>query len=109
MAEISDRAFAVRLRMLIDVYARGSVTAAASALDIPRERVASVLRLEKRADVHLLTALVGTWKADPLWLLTGETDVERLRLEAQTQEAIVNLLTDVQLALRTRRQASSAA
>lgn len=109
MAEISDRAFAVRLRMLIDVYARGSVTAAASALDIPRERIAAVLRLDKRADVHLLTALVRAWKADPLWLLTGETDVERLRLEAQTQEAIVNLLTDVQLALRTRRQASTAA
>ena len=45
MAEISDRTFAVRLRMLIDVYARGSVTAAAVALDIPRDRLAAILRM----------------------------------------------------------------
>jgi hypothetical protein len=109
MAEISDRAFAVRLRVLIDVYARGSVTAAAEALDIPRERLAAVLRLERRADVPLMAALVRGWNADPLWLLTGETDVERLRLESNAQEAIVNLLTDVQLALRTRQRGASAA
>jgi hypothetical protein len=110
MAEISDRAFAVRLRVLIDVYARGSVSAAAETLDIPRERLASVLRLERRAEVSMMAALVRTWNADPLWLLTGETDVERLRLEANAHESIVNLLTDVQLALRGRtRSAASAA
>jgi hypothetical protein len=109
MAEPIDRAFAVRLRMLIDVYARGSVSAAAHALDIPRERLAAVLRLERRVDVALLAALVRTWRADPLWLLTGETDVARLKLDAPAHASVVDLLTDVQLALRTRRQASSAA
>lgn len=109
MAEISDRTFAVRLRMLIDVYARGSVSAAAMALDIPRDRLAAVLRLEKRVDVPLLTSLVRAWRADPLWLLTGETDVARLMLDAPSHASVVDLLTDVQLALRPRRQRHSAA
>ena len=109
MAEISDRTFAVRLRMLIDVYARGSVSAAAVALDIPRDRLAAILRLERRVDVKLLTALVRAWRADPFWLLTGETDVARVKLEEPAHESIVDLLTDVQLALRPHRRASSAA
>lgn len=111
MPEISDRTFAVRMRMLIDVYARGSVSAAATALDIPRDRLAAVLRLEKRVDVVLLAALVRVWRADPLWLLTGETDVARLKLDEPARASVVDLLTDVQLALRSprRRSSSSAA
>ena len=100
MSVLSAKALAIRVRTLIDIHAGGSVTRASAQLSVDRDELAQILRAEhKIPDPAMLEKMVRAWRPDPLWLVTGEHDVQKVSLPPGHENQVLFVLEQLQMSL----------